>query len=573
MYKLGDKNLLCLEGDSIEVAYPTYDFVLDDQGERVVDENNLYVVDATENLRFRAQIMAKSANNPQYQEVIRNICKHNILFYVNVFCFTYRLDLPMGQDPYVPFVTFPKQDEVLTWFVWCFKHKKTGLVEKSRSVGLSWLWIIFNDWVAKFHKGITLSTMSQKEDDVDDRTPDSLFEKIRINNNLQPEWLRCGWSESSDNDRKMMIRYPDTNSVLLGGVAKGTAKRGGRAHAVGYDEFAHILEAPEILASASELSGCAIFFSTPKGENNEFARMAHDPNINKISFHWTDHPLRGPNWEQAKRDDPRITEEVFAQEYEISYTKSNIGRVFPDFKSFSSLESTDWIHVSDNPYYDYDPNYNVYTCSDLGRDMTYFNFFQIKPSKPEHNPYTDRTVIFFNEYAEVNVNVYDVRTHINEQEYVYQEHITDIRTAHAKDSVGKGWGYRLSEPEIDVLTLYNKKVGPPVNVTGRRDLEQYPIDTMTTLLRTPGKIVFNKRCVIAIQAMNNWSYEIERYEKDINGRPKIKEGAKPRHDKYSHPGKALIYGMQYLFGMNTKRDNKDKKIKSWNFRKPIMRAI
>lgn len=586
MYKLGEKNLLCLEGSPVEIDYPSYDFILDEKGNKTYDKKtSLYKIGLSNNLKYRALIYSKCLASTAYRQSVIEFCRRNILFYFNTFCWTYRLDLPAKENPYVPFTTFPKQDEIITWILWCYVNGETGIVEKTRGCGLSWLWVIVSEWLGKFHKGRSISMMSQNEEDVDERgNPDSLFEKIRINLRMQPEWMRMGYVESSQYDKIGLITFPETGSTISGAIAKGTAQRGGRASITGLDEFAHIKEDSAILTSASELTACTIIFSTPKGENNEFARMANTPGVNKISFHWKDHPLRNLKWEAKKRADPKITEETFAQEYEISYTKSNIGRIFPDFKSYHEDDKRDkWIHVADpgNTYYDYDPNYDVYTCSDLGRDMTYYGFFQIKPSDHIYNPYTPNTLIVFEEKYWVRGNIINIRKEINETAddygFIFRDHISDVRTANAKDSVEMGWGEYLKMDASEVKRMFNVDPGAPINVVGQRYSEKLPIDTMAMCLRIPGKIIFHPRCRLGIKAMSNWSYEIDQFEKDHEGRSKIK--IKPNgqamvsHGPDSHPGKALIYGMQHIYGSENSTIKKSKPTLNWDFQQPEIRAL
>ncbi len=477
-------------------------------------------------------------------------------------------------------VTFPFQDDVLTWMVWCIKEQKEGIIEKSRDVGASWMWVFLTTWYALFHKGVTTLTMSQNADDVDNRTAKSIFEKIRINLRTHPVWMRRGWEERGEKDKMMLVGIPETSGEMLGAVAKGAAGRGGRGIPF-FDEFAHIDEAPQILEAGTALSPCKFFISTPRGENNEFARMARDPKANKKTLHWTVHPLRNALWEKKQREKPSMTDEYFAQEYEVSYTKSTIGRVFPDFKR-ATTEEGEWCHIQgsdDDPFYDYDPNYDVYTCSDLGMDTTVFFFFQVKPTHPDFTHLHDagmgeqrNCVVIFDELYAKRESAYYFRERLNSirdtKGYHYAEHISDIRTAQKAESstANGGWGAMFMEDRGKIQERHNIDVGDEILLVGTRVKESETLQTMTTLLRTPGSICWNPRCGYGIEAMTNWSFEINPYERDRDGSPLLKHGAKTRHDKYSHPGKALLYGMQYLYGAKTYKSKKKEKLYvDWHF--------
>jgi hypothetical protein len=540
-------NLLCIEGDPIKINYPSYDFVYDENNEKVIDKEGLYEIDTSKNLRYRAKIIANTIKNPHIIPEVIKLCKHNILFYINTFCYTYRTDLSRkGKNPYVNVCTFPFQDDILTWMAWTYKENIEGLIEKSRDVGATWIWVWFESWLRLFHEGVTTLAMSQNENDVDNRTNKSIFEKTRINLRAHPEWLRMGWVENSPSDKIMAIKSPKTNGEALGAVAKGSAGRSGRGSVVFYDEFAHILEAPAMIEAGSALSPCKFYISTPKGDNNEFARIAQTAGVNKKTVHWTMHPLRSPLWEKKKRDEPSMTEEVFAQEYEVSYTKSNIGRVFSGFKSGMAERDDEWVHVQDDPYFNYDPLLPVYTASDFGRDMTYVGFFQIKPPHQDYTNSHDKCIVFFDEYAESNKTAYQIRKTINEKPYHYAMHIGDMRTAVAKDSLGKGWGYYLKEDSHVVQVNYGMDVGPPIEINGTFKSPNVYIDAMNAALNIKGALCFNSKCRIAVAAMNNWTYEINLHEKDMDGRPMLKYGAKPKHDKFSHPCTGLYYGVYYI---------------------------
>lgn len=540
-------NLLCLEGEPIEFKYPTYKFVYDQDGNKVIDKEGLYEIDTTENLRYRAQIIANANQNPAVIPHLKQLCKQNILFYVNTFCYTYRTDLSRkGKNPYVNVCTFPFQDDLLTWMVWSYKENLEFLVEKSRDIGLTWMWVWYDSWLKLFHEGVTTLAMSQKETDVDNRSNNSIFEKARINLRAHPDWLRGGWVENSPSDKIMAIKTPETNGESLGAVAKGTAARSGRGSVVFYDEFAHIIEAPLMIEAGSALSPAKGYASTPKGDSNEFARMAHTPGVNKKTIHWSDHPLRNSTWEKKKRAEPSMTDEVFAQEYEVSYTKSTIGRIFPHFESGLAKEDGDWVHVQDDEYFDYDPNYPVYTAMDFGRDMTYIGFFQIKPPHHLYPNSHNKCIIFFDEYAESNKTAYQIRQVINSKGYNYAMHIGDMRTVIAKDSLGKGWGFYLQEEAHVVRVNYGIDVGPPIHINGTFQSPNVYIDAMNSLLQARGVVCWNPRCRVGISAMNNWAYEVSLYEKDHDGRPMLKNGAKPKHDRFSHPCTGIYYGGYYI---------------------------
>lgn len=593
-YKLGSKNLLSLASDNPKdktyldpekrriyesYKYPSYEFVLNEDGTRVINNENKYVISVEENRRYRMNIISRCEQDKTYRDLIVEVCKYNILFFVNTFCYTERFDLPQGEDSVVNVCTFPCQDDILTWMVYAFKYRGYYAVSKTREIGATWLWVWFMDWL-KFYGNIKTGTMSQKEDQVDDKTSISIFGKLRISLKEQPEWLRYGWSlDSKINDNKNKITLPDASLTHIGGTPKGNSMRGGRFNITFNDEFAHNDEATAALASLSALSTCNFFISTPNGEYNEFAYMALNPSRNVKFLNWNDHPLRTKKWEEEMRKN--VGDEVFAQEYEGSFTKSNVGRIFPMFKSTISEDETLWTHVADenDDYYKYNPNYPVHSFSDLGGDGTYFGFFQELPSKHEWKKFTPNVIVVIDEYynSGSDVTAYRVRKELNEiaeeKGYIYENHITDMRTLDQTPQGGsknETWMSKMAESRQSLLERFNIDYGEPVYfIKNSRTYPAQIIDNMQNVLNAPGLFIIRSNCKILIGALSNWKYKTDKNQKDINGRPLIITNNKgqpiPDHSQASHPGTAVLYGANYLFGKDKLARNKKKTKRTFNW--------
>ena len=64
------------------------------------------------------------------------MCRRDILHWCDAWAWTYD---PRLQDPFLPFDLFPKQRDFLTWLVDRERLRENGLVEKSRSQGVTYL--------------------------------------------------------------------------------------------------------------------------------------------------------------------------------------------------------------------------------------------------------------------------------------------------------------------------------------------------------------------------------------------------------------------------------------------------
>ena len=531
-------------------------------GEILRNSDLRFELDWSENIVWRTYILERSAKDPEFRALQWMLCKSSILYYFNTFCWTFDprrvLD---GLSPQIPFVTYPFQDDLLTWSVWIMHIRDEGLIEKSREMGATWCYMALASWLCNFYPGTVIYPSSLREEDVDNRTEDSLFGKFRFLQRNLPEWLRNGWvEERSMCDSKMLLKLPDTGSVLRGQKTESTSGRQGRAACCIPDEFAHISDASAVLDAFALLSPTIFYISTPKGMSNEFARMAHDPAVKKKTLHWSQHPQKNKEWHRKEAAKPKNTVERMAQENEIQYETSTSGRVFSKFRSFPDPENPNiWTHIQDGTLVEFDPVYNVTTSMDFGiSDPTSLLYVQVKPAPVEYHYWTKKTLVFFAEREEVDLTALEWRHIINDTSYRYDKHIGDMRTGKQRDSMGRTWikylAAAIKVPE------YSEKLGvsitsdeKPVVVTGRYNSEMEPIHRFREILSTPGAVAFSRHGVPHfIQAMQNWAFPI-----DKNTRTPI-PGSSPEHSQWSHACKAGCYLIDYLFGKAKKTDDKDR---------------
>jgi phage terminase large subunit len=249
-------------------------------------------------------------------------------------------DLPV----HLPFVLFPKQKELLQFFLACLRDQENGLVEKSRGMGATWLAVAFSVWLWRYLPGASIGWGSRKSELVDKiGVMDSIFEKIREYIRWLPKEL---WPEGFDPDEHMStmrIINPAPGGGTIAGEGGDNIGRGGRNTVYIKDESAHYERPERIEAALESNTNCQIDISSVHGVGNVFHRKREAgvdwrPGIalpkgrtRVFVMDWRDHPNYDQEWYERKRKDflDKGLKHVFAQEVERSYAASVIGTIIP----------------------------------------------------------------------------------------------------------------------------------------------------------------------------------------------------------------------------------------------------
>lgn len=141
-------------------------------------------------------------------------------------CDTY--DPRKTNNKWIPFVFFSKQSEVISFFVDLQNSQESGLIEKCRDAGVTWLACAFSVHAFLFKKHYSIGWGSRKANLVDKLgDPDSIFEKMRLMLRRLPALFRPdGWSESK-HAIYMKFVNPENGSTITG-EAGDNIGRGGR---------------------------------------------------------------------------------------------------------------------------------------------------------------------------------------------------------------------------------------------------------------------------------------------------------------------------------------------------------
>src|SRR3990167_11138734 len=107
-----------------------------------------YPKDYAENLNYRLKLILKLQNNPKMQMIVSDLCREDILFWVNSFCATYN---PRKNPSTIPFITYDYEDKLILDVVDSIKNQKDLLIEKSRDMGVTWCVLLVFTWFWQFH--------------------------------------------------------------------------------------------------------------------------------------------------------------------------------------------------------------------------------------------------------------------------------------------------------------------------------------------------------------------------------------------------------------------------------------
>ena len=299
----------------------------------------------TEIIAERANRFIKIQADPNLQLGAKEYYKDKPVEFINDWLVTYdpRNSTNPDRPTTMPFVLFPKQEQLVLFLYECLKDGESGLIEKARDMGATWVNCAFSVWGYLFLDGISIGWGSRKEQLVDKiGDPDSIFEKIRIMLNMTPTWFLPTGFDPLRHCSYMKIRNPE-NGATITGEAGDNIGRGGRKSLYFKDESAHY-ERPELIEAAlGDNTDVQIDFSSVNGPGNVFHRrrlngVVWEPGLEIPSgmtrvfvMDWRDHPLKTEEWynkrkEKAEREG--LTN-VFYQEVDRDYNSAVEGVVIP----------------------------------------------------------------------------------------------------------------------------------------------------------------------------------------------------------------------------------------------------
>lgn len=325
-----------------------------------------------ENSQYRCAMM-EEAEDKNYQAVLYRKCKEDIIFWINLFCWTKDPRITTDTLAFICYDSY--QEDYILKIQEAIDTGHDLLTDKTRDMGVSWmiLYVFTHKWL--FETGSDFRVGSRKEDFVDKLNDiDTLLEKVRFNLKHQPIWLLPKKFNFNEHCGYMRIINPDNGNAIVGESANEFFGSGGRRKAILLDEFAkwETKVAEAAWTATADVTKCRLPVSTPVGSGNKFAMLANGTaeKIEKISLHWTLHPEKSKGayylnadikipipdskrafqlWKSGIRvrspwydnEAERRSEADLAQEIDIDYLKSG----YPFFSLIELNKQRVWTYI------------------------------------------------------------------------------------------------------------------------------------------------------------------------------------------------------------------------------------
>lgn len=248
----------------------------------------LVPTDVVANLKWRARVHKLVMDDPSVAELFKEACAADPIFFINGFLWTH----DPREEPFakLPFILYPFQEE-LVGSVLEAANNYDLLIEKSRTMGVSWILMAIFVWIWLYKEDRPLLIGSRNENLVDKPgDPDALLWRVDFLIDNLPSWLKpCGYVKSQHRLRKH-IENPEKRNTIDGESTTANFATGGRRYAIVLDEFSKVPNGDEMLASTQAVSHSRIINGTPYGIANAFYELTLHSRIKKIRLHWTLHP-------------------------------------------------------------------------------------------------------------------------------------------------------------------------------------------------------------------------------------------------------------------------------------------
>jgi len=480
-------------------------------------------------------------NYLQNREVAIELCKKDPVFFINNFLFTYD-PRNEGGGQHIPFILYDYQEEAVPIIQEHINNGQDLLIEKSRDMGASWLFLAVAFWGLRFQEWISLMG-SRNEKFVDTRgNMDSLFEKLRYMDRMLPEWLKLGFKEGIS-DKSLLLINPKDKSTISGESNNSYFGTAGRYNFILFDEFSKWEQTDDIAwRSCGDATPCRIANSTPsdRGMNCHFYKLI-EQGIDKLTLHWTKHPdkNRGLYYERAeekiflnpdKEEDLEKANELWkagtrvgsiwydkecerrndieiAQELDIAYDASLAGAIFNKFDFKTQVENVE-----------YRSSLPLYVSWDFGMDTTAILWIQ-----------TDGVNDFvIDEYQNKGEDIYHYIEIVQSKSYKTAQHFGDPYSG----------GIKQMQSASTVAQILQKqgirmKLATRVSVNDRVNASRARIQKTTV----------SKKCPLFLDTIANW-----RFKKPMRGNDK----PTTEHSVFSHLGESYGY---YAVGMSMGRPN------------------
>ncbi len=491
-----------------------------------------------ETLVTRAQINDAGMRSVKARALIYNLCMREdnpaegAIFFIENFGWTFN---PKDKNnKHFPFILFDFQKRAIREVVSHIDEGRDLFIEKSREMGVSWVVFAYISlWYWLFREGSSVLLGSYKKDLVDNRTIDSLFGKIDYAIQSLPSWLLPKGFSMDKHRTHLKLVNPENNNLINGESMNPNFGRGSRKTVIMFDELAFWDYAKDAWESCADTTNCRIANSTPNGY--DYYAILRESGIDVLTLHWREHPLKDEEW--YRYESMRRTEEEIAQELDISYNKSRVGRVYPEWSEPNVIYGR----------YEYNPDLPLYVGWDFGKsdDTAIIWCQQSGDGLRIIDTYrkTGKNIDFF---IPIITGIYsgdNKHQYTSEEQEMIDEHRNWKHATHFGDPAGRFQNQVTDKTVFDVLNDYG------IRVNFKDEWKAFSLRKSAAKRLIMDRIYLNQnpRTQYFNTCMMNASYP-----KVASGGVEEVRSEKPKHDGTSHYRSAFEY---LALGLESKGNN------------------
>lgn len=295
-----------------------------------------YSVNYSKEFQHRLERLRKIQSNPAVAAGALEYYKTNPIEFIKHWCTTYdpRNASSESKPTTMPFILFPRQEDLINWLMNHIENKTGGCVEKCRDAGATETLTAWSVWAWRFMPGFSIGWGSRKEllvDRIGD--PDSIFEKLRNKIRHLPNFFLPEGFNEKEHFNYMKIINPENGNTITGeaGINIG---RGGRKSVYFIDESAHCDKQEAIAASLGDNTNTEIHISSVNGMNLFYKRAKANGGRDTFIFDWRQDPRKDQEWYDKRKTDAMAKGlySIFMQEVERDYSAAVEGiMIRPDW--------------------------------------------------------------------------------------------------------------------------------------------------------------------------------------------------------------------------------------------------
>jgi hypothetical protein len=301
----------------------------------------------------RLKLYKSVKDSPSLIATLKNHYANNTKDFIRDCGITFDPRVKRPQPSKMPFILFPKQEELIDFIDDCMAKGEPGLIEKSRDMGATWICVQYSVAKFLFSPGITIGWGSRKAELVDSLgDASSIFEKIRMQIRSTPRFLWPDGFCEKEHLNYMRCLNPANDSAITGELGDNIG-RGGRTSIYFKDESAWY-EHPELIeASLGDNTDVQIDISSVHGTDNVFYRKRQSGEIwapgkeiasgkaRVLIMDWRDHPAKDQAWYDRRR---QMAEDngllaMLAQEVDRDYSSAVEGIIIPPVWVKSAIDA------------------------------------------------------------------------------------------------------------------------------------------------------------------------------------------------------------------------------------------